>query len=147
MARHRLAFLVTHSSWQRLASFIRRRLAILADALLVLHGAFVLFVVAGGLLVLRWPRLAWLHVPAVLWGAVIEFAGFICPLTPLEKAWRRAAGGQTYAGGFIEHYVTAALYPSGLTRRIQVILGLLVLGVNGLVYWKLWRQARDTSHP
>jgi uncharacterized membrane protein YhhN len=126
---------------------MRRRLAILVDALLVLHGAFVLFVVAGGLLVLRWPRLGWLHVPAVLWGAVIEFAGFICPLTPLEKAWRRAAGGQAYAGGFIEHYVTAALYPSGLTRRIQILLGLLVLGVNGLVYWKLWRQARDTSHP
>jgi hypothetical protein len=115
---------------------------LLADLLLLLHGTFVLFVVGGGLLVLRWPRLAWLHLPAVIWGAAIEFAGFICPLTPLEKAWRRASGGQAYEGGFIEHYVTAALYPSGLTRPIQVALGLLVLGVNGWVYWKLWRRGR-----
>ena len=112
----------------------------LADVVLLLHGAFVLFVVAGGLLVLRWPRVAWVHVPTVLWGAVIEFAGFICPLTPLEKAWRRAAGGEAYQGGFIEHYVTAALYPSGLTRPIQIALGLLVLGINAGVYWKLWQR-------
>jgi hypothetical protein len=115
----------------------------LADVVLLLHGAFVLFVVAGGLLVLRWPRVAWVHVPTALWGAIIEFAGFICPLTPLEKAWRHAAGGESYQGGFIEHYVTAALYPSGLTRPIQVALGLLVLGINAGVYWKLWqRRAR-----
>jgi hypothetical protein len=115
----------------------------LADVVLLLHGAFVLFVVAGGLLVLRWPRVAWVHVPTALWGAIIEFAGFICPLTPLENAWRRAAGGEPYQGGFIEHYVTAALYPSGLTRPIQIALGLLVLGINAGVYWKLWqRRAR-----
>jgi hypothetical protein len=112
----------------------------LADVVLLLHGAFVLFVVAGGLLVLRWPRVAWVHVPTALWGAVIEFAGFICPLTPLEKAWRRAAGGEAYEGGFLEHYVTAALYPSGLTRPIQIALGLLVLGINAGVYWKLWQR-------
>jgi len=112
----------------------------LADALLVVHFAFVLFVVAGGLLVLRWPLLAWLHLPAALWGAAIEFAGFICPLTPLEKAWRRAAGGQGYQGGFIEHYITATLYPTGLTRTIQVVLGLFVLAINGWVYWTLWRH-------
>jgi hypothetical protein len=115
----------------------------LADVVLLLHGAFVVFVVAGGLLVLRWLRVAWVHVPTALWGAVIEFAGFICPLTPLENAWRRAAGGEPYQGGFIEHYVTAALYPSGLTRPIQIALGLLVLGINAGVYWKLWqRRAR-----
>ncbi|MGN6393403.1 MAG: DUF2784 domain-containing protein [Gemmatimonadales bacterium] len=114
--------------------------ATLAQALLLVHGAFVLFVVAGGVLVLRWPRLAWAHVPAAVWGALIEFAGFICPLTPLENAWRRAAGEQGYQGGFIEHYVTAALYPSGLTRPIQIALGLLVLGVNGWIYWRLWRR-------
>lgn len=112
----------------------------LADVVLLLHGAFVLFVVAGGLLVLRWPRMAWVHIPAALWGAIIEFAGFICPLTPLEKAWRRAAGGEAYQGDFIEHYVTAALYPSGLTRPIQIALGLLVLAINAGVYWKLWRR-------
>jgi len=114
--------------------------AFLAIALLVVHAAFVLFVVAGGLLVLCWPRLAWAHLPAALWGALIEFAGFICQLTPLENAWRRAAGEQGYQGGFIEHYVTAALYPSGLTRSIQIALGLIVLGVNGWVYWRLWRR-------
>ena len=89
-----------------------------------------------------YTRLAWVHVPAAVWGALIEFAGFICPLTPLEKAWRRAAGEQAYEGGFIEHYVTAALYPSGLTRAVQIALGLLVLGVNGWVYWTLWRRRR-----
>jgi cytochrome b subunit of formate dehydrogenase len=118
----------------------------LVDGLLVLHGGFVLFVVAGGLLVLRWPRLAWLHAPAGLWGALIEFAGFTCPLTPLENAWRRAAGQHAYQGGFIEHYVTAALYPSGLTRAVQIVLGLVVLGVNGWVYWTLWRR-RSSPRP
>lgn len=113
---------------------------VLADLLLVLHGLFVLFVVAGGLLVLRWPGLAWAHLPAAVWGAAIEFSGFICPLTPLEQKWRRAAGGVGYEGGFIEHYVTAAIYPAGLTRTIQVVLGLLVLGINGWVYSTLWRQ-------
>ncbi len=110
---------------------------LMADALLLLHGGFVLFVIAGGLLVLRWPWLAWLHLPAAVWGAVIEFAGFVCPLTPLENAWRRAAGGTGYAGGFIEHYVTAALYPAGLTRTVQAVLGLLVLAVNGWIYHRL----------
>jgi hypothetical protein len=116
--------------------------ALLADAVLLIHGAFVLFVVAGGLLVLRWPQLAWLHLPAALWGTAIEFLGFVCPLTPIEQAWRRAAGGTAYEGGFVEHYVTAALYPAGLTRPIQVALGLLVLGINGGVYLALWRRRR-----
>lgn len=119
----------------------------LADLLLLAHGAFVVFVVAGGALVARWPRVAWLHVPAALWGAFTEFAGFICPLTPLENAWRRAAGEQGYEGGFIEHYVTAALYPSGLTRTVQVVLGVLVLGLNGWVYWRLWRRWRTREAP
>ena len=117
----------------------------LADLLLLIHAAFVLFVIGGGLLVLRWPRLAWVHLPAALWGAGIEFSGWICPLTPLEKAWRRAAGGQAYEGGFIEHYVTAALYPAGLTRPIQVALGVAVLGLNGWVYWQVWRRHTDGS--
>ena len=119
----------------------------LADLLLLVHGAFVLFVVGGGLLVARWPRVAWLHVPAALWGAFTEFAGFTCPLTPLENAWRRAGGSHTYEGGFIEHYVTAALYPEGLTRTIQVALGLLVLGLNGWVYWRLWRRWMSPRAP
>jgi hypothetical protein len=120
--------------------------ALLADLLLLAHGAFVLFVVAGSLLVLRWPRVAWVHLPAVLWGAAIEFTGRICPLTPLEKAWRRASGGTAYQGGFIEHYVTAALYPASLTRTIQLVLGVIVLAVNGWAYWMLWRR-RAVSRP
>jgi hypothetical protein len=114
--------------------------ALLADLLLLAHGAFVLFVIAGGLLVLRWPRVAWAHLPAALWGAGIEFTGRICPLTPIENAWRHAAGEAAYQGGFIEHYVTAVLYPGGLTRAAQVVLGVIVLAVNGWVYWTVWRR-------
>jgi Protein of Unknown function (DUF2784) len=116
--------------------------ATLADFLLLIHAAFVLFVVAGGFLVLRWPGLAWVHLPAAVWGAAIEFAGFVCPLTPVEKAWRRAAGQSPYEGGFIEHYVTAVLYPSGLTRAVQLVLGFGVIAVNGWVYWRVWQQRR-----
>jgi Protein of Unknown function (DUF2784) len=119
----------------------------LADALLVVHGAFVVFVIGGGALVAHWPALAWVHLPAALWGAAIEFAGFVCPLTPIEQAWRRAAGSGVYRGGFIEHYVTAAIYPSGLTRGTQIMLGLLVVGVNGWVYWRLWHRRRGPISP
>jgi len=117
----------------------------MADGLLVLHALFVVFVVAGGLLVLRWPAVAWMHLPAAAWGAMIEFAGFTCPLTPIEKAWRRAAGDRAYEGGFIEHYVTAALYPAGLTRPTQVALGAIVLALNGWIYWTLWRRRRPAD--
>jgi hypothetical protein len=119
---------------------------LLADAALLVHAAFVAFVVLGGLLVLRWPRLAWAHLPVVAWGAGIEFAGGICPLTPLENHLRALAHEQGYAGGFVEHYVFGLLYPEGLTREVQVMLGLGVLALNGAVYAWLWyrrRQARD----
>lgn len=106
----------------------------LADLVLVIHLAFVLFVVFGGLFTLRWPRVAWLHVPVALYGATIEFIGFICPLTPLEISLRRRGGEAGYAGGFIEHYITAALYPTGLTRDIQLALGIGVLLFNAIVY-------------
>ena len=111
-----------------------------ADAVLVVHLGFVLFVVLGGLLALRWPRVAWVHVPVALYGAAIEFIGFICPLTPLEVRLRRLGGEAGYDGGFIEHYITAALYPSGLTREIQVALGAGVLLLNAIVYGLLWRR-------
>jgi len=123
------------------------RYDLLADLLLLVHGAFVLFVIAGGLLVLRWARVAWLHLPAAVWGAGIEFTGGICPLTPIEQTWRRAAGGTGYQGGFIEHYVTAALYPAGLTHTVQVGLGLMVLAVNGWVYRTLWRRRASARPP
>lgn len=113
---------------------------LLADFTLILHAAFVAFVMLGALLVLRWPRIAWIHLPAVLWGAGIELLGGICPLTPLENHFRRLAGGQGYASGFIEHYVIPVLYPDALTRRFQVVLGILVLVTNAVIYgWVLWR--------
>jgi len=111
--------------------------SLLADAILVFHLAFILFVVLGGLLVLRWPRLAWLHVPTVAWGIYVELSGRICPLTPLENSLRQAAGEAGYSGGFIEHYVTSVIYPDGLSRGIQMILAAIVVLVNGIVYWRL----------
>jgi len=121
---------------------------VLADLVLVVHLGFVLFVALGGLLVLRWPRLAWIHLPAAAWGALIEFTGGICPLTPLENRLRVLAGEAGYAGGFVEHYVTAVLYPDGLTRGAQLGLGAAVLLVNSLIYWVLLRRsARRPENP
>lgn len=105
-----------------------------ADLVVALHFAFILFVVAGGLLVLRWPRLAWVHLPVVAWGAGIELIGWVCPLTPLENALRRAAGQAGYAGGFIDHYLSPLIYPAGLTREHQLALGLFVTIVNLVIY-------------
>lgn len=113
---------------------------ILADAVVVVHALFVVFVVLGALAVLRWPRLAWLHLPAAAWGALIEFGGWICPLTPLEKHLRLRAGEAAYEGGFIEHYLLPILYPPGLTRSAQIILGLLVVAINLAVYGALLRR-------
>ena len=113
-----------------------------ADVVLVVHLCFVLFVVLGGLLALRWPRVALVHLPIALYGAAIEFIGFVCPLTPLEIWLRRRGGEHGYEGGFIEHYITAALYPSGLTREIQVALGVGVLALNAFVYLLWWRRRR-----
>jgi len=107
---------------------------LLADLLVVVHLAFVVFVVAGGLLVLHSRSVAWVHVPAALWGAAIALGGFICPLTPLENWLREAGGGTTYTTGFIEHYIVPVLYPSGLTRPIQIAAGAFVLGVNAVLY-------------
>lgn len=115
---------------------------LLADAVLLLHAGFVVFVAAGGLLVLRWPHLAWLHLPSAAWGAAIEFGGWICPLTPLENRLRAAAGESGYAGDFIGHWVQGWLYPAGLTRPMQWALGAAVLLVNGLVYAVLVRRVR-----
>jgi hypothetical protein len=107
---------------------------LLADVVVVLHLGFVVFVVAGGLLVARWPRLAWAHVPAVVWGAAIEFAGGVCPLTPLENILRRRGGAAGYAGGFVEHYILPVLYPAALAREAQWGLGAGVVLVNAAVY-------------
>lgn len=121
--------------------------ALAADALVIVHFAFVLFVVLGGVLVYRWPRSAWVHVPAFAWGAVIEFNNWTCPLTPIEQRLRMAAGEGGYSGGFVEHYLLPLIYPEGLTREIQLALGVFVLAVNALVYgiwlWRMWgKRAR-----
>ena len=107
---------------------------LLADVTLVVHLAFVLFVALGGFLVLRWPRLAWVHLPAAIWGGLIELTGWICPLTPLENMLRKLGGEAGYAGGFIDHYILALIYPDGLTRRTQIALGATVFVVNTAIY-------------
>jgi hypothetical protein len=119
----------------------------LADLILALHLVFVLFVVLGGLLVLRWPRIAWLHMPAAIWGVLIEYTGWICPLTPLENSLRTRGGEAGYSGGFIEHYIQPLLYPAGLTRSTQVVLGSLVLALNLTAYGIMVSRMRRQELP
>lgn len=107
---------------------------LLADVVLVLHLGFVLFVVAGAFLILRWRWMAWVQPPAALWGVFVEWSGRVCPLTPLEN-WLRAQGGASgYPGGFVEHYLLPVIYPASLTRTVQILLGALVLVVNVIAY-------------
>jgi hypothetical protein len=115
---------------------------ILADAIVLVHVWFVLFVLLGGLLVMRWPRLAWLHIPSAVWGIVVEFAGWICPLTPIENTLRTRAGLAPYEGDFLERHLLALLYPAHLTRGTQWLLGGIALAVNALVYWRLASRQR-----
>ena len=116
---------------------------VLADAVLILHLLFVIFVVLGGWLVAWRPKLIWLHLPVVAWGIWIEFSGAICPLTPFEN-WLRMRGGEAgYTGGFIEHYLTSFIYPDGLTRNTQFLIGGLVIAVNLAAYGMLWRWLRN----
>jgi len=107
---------------------------IAADLLVLLHLAFIIFVVAGGFAVLKWPLLAVLHLPAAVWGALIEYRGWICPLTPWENRLRHLAGQDGYTEGFIEHYLLQIVYPAGLTRDVQMTLGTIVVVVNLLIY-------------
>ena len=114
----------------------------LADLVLSLHGLFILFAVLGGLLVRRWPRLAWLHLPAAAWAAWVATSGSICPLTPLENTLRRSAGEAGYSGGFIDHYLLGLIYPEGLTRPVQTALGIGVVVLNLAVYLLAARHRR-----
>ncbi len=116
---------------------------ILADVLVIVHLLFVAFVVAGGFLLARWPKLGWLHLPAAAWGAYIEFSGGICPLTPLENRLRVLGGGSAYSGDFVERYVLPILYPGYLTLPLQQVLGGVVVGVNLVAYglaYAAWRR-------
>ena len=117
---------------------------LLADFIVFIHFSFIFFVIFGGFLVLKWRKLIWLHLPAATWGALIEFAGWICPLTTLENRLRSASGGG-YASGFIENYIIPIIYPSALTREIQVALGLAVILLNLFVYRKLFLKRIDSK--
>ena len=112
---------------------------IAADTVVVLHAAFVLFVVLGGLLVARWPLIAWLHLPAAAWGVIIEAVGGVCPLTHVENALRERAGVAGYSEGFVAHYLLPILYPAGLTPAVQWALAAIVLALNVAIYGWLLR--------
>jgi hypothetical protein len=113
---------------------------LLADLVVILHFLFILFVVFGGLLALRWRWLPWIHLPAAAWGGFVELTGRICPLTPLENQLRRAAGNAAYEGDFIEHYLLPVIYPAGLTREIQIALAAMVVLINVVIYALVWRR-------
>src|ERR1043166_2544889 len=121
------------------------RYRVLADGIMLLHFAYIVFVIGGALLVLQRRWWMWLHLPAVAWGVWVEFFARMCPLTPLENALRARAGQAGYAGGFIDHYITRLVYPEGLTARGQVVLGACVVIVNVLLYTRIWRRARGTA--
>jgi len=117
----------------------------LAFATVLFHLAFILFVIFGGLLVARRPRLMPLHLAAAAWGAYVALANRICPLTPLEKWFRRQAGQAGYEGSFLEHYMLAVIYPTGLTAATQQVLGVVVIVLNVAVYAWLWRRRRERN--
>jgi hypothetical protein len=113
---------------------------ITADFLVVLHLTFIIFVVVGGFLTLKWRRFVFFHPPAALWGAWIEFSGRLCPLTPAEQHFRRAGGSAGYSGTFIEHYLLPIIYPANLAREVQMILGAGVVAVNLVAYTMLFNR-------
>lgn len=117
----------------------------LVDLVLLVHACFALFTVVGGFLALRWRRLMWLHLPCLAWGCIVEFTGWTCPLTPLENHLRFASGEPTYRGDFLAHYLGAALYPTGLTRATQLVLGAGLIAINVIAYALLY-QERDDHH-
>jgi hypothetical protein len=117
----------------------------LADLVLLIHLAFIVFVIVGGFFASRWRWLPWIHLPAVAWAIILEFSGWICPLTPLENSLRQASGEAGYPGGFLEHYLVPVVYPEALTPEIQIYIGLGVLLINGMAYSILWK-GRTRSH-
>ena len=120
--------------------YVQVRYRLLADAVVAFHGLFIVFVIFGGFLAWRWRFVAVVHIPCALWGMLIEYRGWICPLTPLENSLRMRAGQAGYSDGFIEHYLVPAIYPSGLTPRIQAALGTAVLVINVFAYAVLIRR-------
>lgn len=117
----------------------------MADAVVALHALFIVFAVLGGFLALWRPWIAAVHLPAMAWAAYVEFSGRICPLTPLENELRALAGERGYSGGFIEHYILPVMYPAGLTRDVQLVLGAAVVAINLLAYGLLVRKLARRS--
>ncbi|MBN1598065.1 MAG: DUF2784 domain-containing protein [Bacteroidales bacterium] len=117
---------------------------LLSGFIVVLHLIFIIFVLFGALLALRWRKVIWLHIPAVVWGALIEFLDKICPLTPLENYFRNLGGSEVYSGDFIEKYINPVLYPTFLTRNLQLILGLIVIAVNLIAYIYVFHKMKRT---
>ena len=118
----------------------------LADIIVLLHFGFIVFAIIGGLLVLKWNWVVWIHIPAAVWGSLIVIFGWICPLTPLENMLRRTDTGETYTGGFIAHYIIPIIYPPGLTRELQIEMGIFLVLLNVIVYtfvYRHWRRNRD----
>ena len=115
---------------------------VLADLVVVLHFAFMVFVIVGGLLALLWRWAPFVHLPAASWGVFVEVSGRVCPLTPLENSLRQAAGASGYSGGFIEHYLIPVIYPAALSPSVQLLLAALVVLINALVYAAVWRRTR-----
>ena len=109
--------------------------AVAADLLVLLHFSYVLFVLVGGVLLLWWRRLVWIHLPAVVWGILVELTGWICPLTRYENLFRHQAGLEMYDGDFVMRYIMPILYPEDLTRSLQVSLGIIILIINAICYY------------
>lgn len=117
-----------------------------ADIVVLVHFGFILFVIFGGLFVLKWRWMIWLHIPAAIWGSVVIIFGWICPLTPLENMLRQANGNGAYTGGFIAHYIVPVIYPPGLTREVQVTIGITLVLVNIIIYafaYRRWRRDKE----
>ena len=119
---------------------------LLADLVVLFHVAFVVFAVLGGLLALRWQRFLWIHLSAVVWAASVEFAGWVCPLTPLENWLRERGGENAYRSDFIARYILPVLYPEGLTRELQIALGVFVILVNLAIYSWVLRSGTRTNN-
>ncbi len=117
----------------------------LADLVLLLHGAFILFALFGGLLILHKRWMAWIHLPVLFWAALVNLAGWTCPLTPLENLLRVSAGHAGYEGGFVEHYIVPLVYPDITSRALEILSGMVVLAGNGLIYAFVIRRMHRRS--
>ncbi|MFZ2490898.1 MAG: DUF2784 domain-containing protein [Thermoanaerobaculia bacterium] len=118
---------------------------VFAELVLLAHFGFVLFAVFGGLLVLQSRRWAWIHVPAVIWASIVNLASWTCPLTPVEQAFRSAAGQAGYTGGFVEHYIGPLVYPGGMPRRLELVAAFSVVAWNVIVYATVLMRRRVKS--